>query len=390
MFECFDVVDERLSSTTSGDESVLREVAVASRGLIRCLQIGRRSICVAVASIAPTVAAAPATPSGTLLVYPGDARPADAVLVQLPAGKRQALPQSRLSRAYSEKDDRWFANNSPAASGELVRVDGNGNIDIFDRRSMTRVAGFALNSVPGADQPKVYGPVKPSPDGRYLLTYWKKSYRKGKPDLVVFDRTGGVVESGSQFTYDRFAHRNAVAWLPDGRYVYLAGERIVLQAVGSSKLQVSKLALPPAASSADADLAVSPDGRRLLMSLHASSKDKGGRATEHGLLFISDLDGSNLRQLTMPSTRIRADGLRVAHRNATWSPDGRWVAFAPREGGAYGAPFFRNACPLVTIVPAEGDPVPIDGLRDHERLHVRVPGSSGPLRACGDLAWLPV
>lgn len=80
---------------------------------------------------------------------------------------------------------------------------------------MRRVAGFALTSVPGVDQPRVYGPVKPSPDRRHLLMYWKKSYRKGKPDLVVIDRTGVVVESGSQLAYDRFAHRNAVAWLPD-------------------------------------------------------------------------------------------------------------------------------------------------------------------------------
>jgi Tol biopolymer transport system component len=338
--------------------------------------------------MAPAVLSAPATPSGTLLVYPGDARPTDAFLVHLSKGRREALPQSKLSNAFSEKDDRWFANNSPNASAELVRVDGNGSVDIFERRSMRRVGGFALNRLPGSNQPELYGPVKLSPDGRHLLAYWKKSYRKDKPDLVIFDRNGSIVESGSQFTYDRFAHRNAIDWLPDGRYIYLAGDRIVLQAVGGSKLQIATLSLPPSVSTDGSGIAVSPDGRRMLLSLYASLKDKAGRAVEHGLLFVSDLAGADLRQLTMPSARIQADGIRMSHTNATWSPDGKWVAFAPRQSSAYGAPYFRNGCPFVTIVSTDAEPVRIDGLRDDDRFHARLPGFIGPLRTCGGLTWL--
>lgn len=164
---------------------------------------------------------------GTMLVAASrESSDDDAMLMELTSGRQRPLPRSAFSRRYSESDDAWYAG---AASSVLVRVDGLQNVEFFDRKSLARRGGFSLRNLPGVDSPKFYGPVKPSPDGRYVLAYWKKSYKQTQPIITVFDRGGVVVVSGSPYAYDRFAHRAAFDWLPDGRYIYLAGTKIVAE-----------------------------------------------------------------------------------------------------------------------------------------------------------------
>ena len=66
----------------------------------------------------------------------------------------------------------------------------------------------------------------------------------------------------------------------------------------------------------NASPAISPDGKRIAMIL-----SKGGNPD----LYVSDLDGNNLRQLTRT---------REAESSPCWSPDGTTICFASREGGA--------------------------------------------------------
>jgi TolB protein len=70
------------------------------------------------------------------------------------------------------------------------------------------------------------------------------------------------------------------------------------------------------ASGSNMSPAVSPDGRRLAMILSKSGSPD---------LYVSDLDGTNLKQLT---------ATREAESSPCWSPDGQTVCFVSRERGA--------------------------------------------------------
>ena len=59
---------------------------------------------------------------------------------------------------------------------------------------------------------------------------------------------------------------------------------------------------------------VSPDGQRLVF----------GSGTMQEDLFVTDTDGSNMRQLTNDS---------ALDRRPTWSPDGHQIAFESNRGG---------------------------------------------------------
>jgi len=299
-----------------------------------------------------------------------------------------------MAAAHTEKVDEWYASAFSGSTADLVRVDDLGNVVFFDRSTAETTGGFSIDSLPDTDLPDFYGPIRPSPDGRYLLTYFKANYRHDNPIVTVFDRSGNIVESGSQFSYDRFFHSSAVDWLPDGRYVYLAGPKIVVATIGGDTLQVADLVLPSNASTEGAALDVSPDGRRLLLAVPVVLKDSGGLDTNFSLLYTVNLDGSNLRQLTSLSDDAQAAGVRLYHGNATWSPDGELIAFVVQEGDAYGAPFFRNGCPYVLAVPSDGDQIKIDGFSDPDAYKVfsTNPNTLGreELRACSSVAmsWL--
>jgi Tol biopolymer transport system component len=334
----------------------------------------------------------PSASEGVLLAKPSSlSADGDAALVQFGSGAAAALPKSDESKRGTGFSDQWTASGAANANRELLRVDGLQNIEFFDRTTLARTGGFSVNSLPGVNQPQLWGPVKPSPDGRYVLAYWKQDFRQDKPALTVFDRNGTVIESGSKYVYDSSAQNSAFDWLPDGRYVYLAGTRIVLTTIGSPNLQVADLVLP-ANTGPEGTLAVSPDGQRLLMTLPTVLQDKSGLDVSFGLLFSSRLDGSSLTQLTSLTSRARLDGGRILHRRASWSPDGSKVAFALDAGGSYSIPWFSNGCPPVMVVPSDGNQIAIDGIADPASYHVLVnaPQAGSTLKACppGPLFWL--
>jgi hypothetical protein len=334
-------------------------------------------------------AAACAAASGTLLISkPVDPR-ADAWLVDIASGRETPLPRSALAQRRSERNDQWYGS---AGSSALVRIDGMGNVDVFDRKTLSRTGGFSLDRLPGVDNPKLTGPLKPSPDGRYLLGYWRPNYRDDEPRLVVFDRSGRVVESGSPYRYERFFASNAFGWLPDGGYLYLAGDKLVLATPGDKVLRSAPVQFPPGVSASGATLEVSPDGRRLLWSMSAERTRRSGEKVTDSLLFVSKLSGSDMRRLTSPSARAREHVFHQLHVSPAWSPGGEAVAFTLRVPNNYAAmPFGGGACQPVYVVPSRQGEVLIDGRDDAAALQMRLPGrTQRVLETCGGvLHWLP-
>jgi len=308
--------------------------------------------------------------------------------VDLRSGVGVVLPQSAYARNRSESPDIWSASTSYTSNLELVRVDRAYNVDIFDPSGKERVAGFSLRSLPGVHQPSLQGPVKPSPDGRYLLTYWKKTFRQRAAEIVVFDRTGRIVESGSPYKYERQGYMNSFDWLPDGSYVYLAGSRIVLSAIGSERVKTPELHLPRNVK-ADGTLSVSPDGTRIALSLPVLQKDQSGFDATYNFLFTANLDGSALQQLTTLSRSAIDSNLRIGHGGPSWSPDGKWIAFGARvKGGA--SPYFGVECSPVIVVASDARLVPIDGWKEPESRYIHFTDPQSGIRRrldCGAL-WL--
>jgi len=125
------------------------------------------------------------------------------------------------------------------------------------------------------------------------------------------------------------------AWSPDGERLALAGwdERhpsragiyTVRAADGSDLIQITKAA----DGSIHEPIAWSPDGRRILFFVEAGPV---GPVTHAGDLFVVSVDGTDLQQLNPPGVlfgRVTAAGTA-----ATWSPDGREVAFGGLDAEA--------------------------------------------------------
>lgn len=321
------------------------------------------------------------TDQGRLLYDPGAGK--YLTRLNLQNGQAVELPKSELAGSYLNMRDYWYVGTS--GRGDLVREDKNGKVSFHDRTSLAATAGgFDIARLAGTDQPALYGSTRLSPDGTYVLSYFKANYRSDQPALTVMDRQGAIIEAGSPLSYDRNEVRDAIDWLPDGRYVYLAGARIVIARPGQGIVGQVPLALPAGASLANSSLRASPDGQRLLLTLQTSVN-----ATDYGLLYTVNLDGSNLRQLTAPSARLQQSQLRSFHAGATWSPDGRWIAFAAR-GVNPAAPGNFDPCAPVIVLSSEAATFAVDGISDPADKKLTLNTGNGGKQVVVDCGGIPL
>jgi len=333
----------------------------------------------------PAVAAEPPTTlssrlPGKLLVESGRGRAFDTHLIELASGRSQILPRSPAGEAQSSAD--VWRPGQPGGSGTLVRTDPIGNLAFFDGRSLREDGGIALQPLRERGLDPKFRSAVPSPDGRLLAGYWWPN-GDGKPRLFVITRGLKLIDNGSPLRYPSDGATQAIDWLPDGRYVYLAGDTLVVARPGGGIVSQGRLALPRGVDPEGARLKASPDGRHVLLTMDTRTR------VPLGLLFTARIDGSEVKLLTEPGGRLARDNdVRLSMQGATWSPDGRWIAFVvrgvnPGVAGAY------SACQPVLVVPFDGASHVIDGVGDEERYGLRVRGESTPLKACGTVGWLP-
>lgn len=145
-------------------------------------------------------------------------------------------------------------------------------------------------------------------DGQHMAVRYSGPDNGADWAISVFDRAGeGVARLPREF--------ESFAWAPDGRMFAAAVNQL---AVTDAALTV----LSPVVTLTEpiSDLAVSPDGTQLALTLT-------------GHIWVMNVDGSSLRQLTM-SSNVEYD--------AEWSPDGRHILV--RHG---------ETCGQLFVVPAD-------------------------------------
>ena len=328
----------------------------------------------------PTTPTNPTNPTGAtpttqgVLTLSMSAHPAQRVT--LAAAKIDALPESQAAVHYDERDS-WTSTR-----GGLVRLDTTDVLTLFDPTTLQPVGGFDLHNVAGANQPEFKSAVRLSPDGKLLLGYLQLNYQSDNPVITVLDLQGKVVQSGSPYTYDRYWHRHLFDWLPDGRYVYLAGEFIAVADLKAGMVARVAFPLPASITTEGGMLRASPDGKRLLLALGTNVS-----GTMYTLLYTVNIDGTGFKQLTKPSDRVVASGIRMGHGNATWSPDGKWIAFSAR-GVNPGTPGFYQSCQAVQVIPSDAAaPVSVDGTDDPADRRLTLTDAQGKKTVVEDCAF---
>jgi WD40 repeat protein len=160
------------------------------------------------------------------------------------------------------------------------------------------------------------GQPKVSPDGALVAIEWHSidiGDDPSVPIVTVFDRNGAIqVRWGEADDWD---------WLPDGRL--LLADRNDIAVTNETLDEITEVA---SLTDDIEDLELSPDGTRLAFAMN-------------GHIWTMGVDGSGLRRVTRAPVEVSAP---------TWSPDGRYLAV-----------ILELVCPVVAVVPADGERVSV-------------------------------
>lgn len=198
------------------------------------MQVSRR-LCIAGLAVAVWAGTMPAYATqasqlpGRLLIEDGRSEAFVSHARDLKTGRSQALPRSPAGEAQTSPDI-WQAGQ-PGGNGTLVRKDPIGNLAFINGHSLQEDGSISVGPLRDAGLDPQFQSAIPSPDGQMLLGYWRP-YGEGKPRLFVISRPMTLRDDGSPLRYPTDEAAYAIDWLPDGRYVYLAGNILVVARPG--------------------------------------------------------------------------------------------------------------------------------------------------------------
>lgn len=198
--------------------------------------------------------------------------------------------------------------------------------------------------------------------------------------IVILDAENGNLVSGWEVSGVSFLHYGIPVWTADNTLYFRIGSVVYRCSPDDGYASAPKVLTLPAGSSF---LTVNPQGTKFVF-----------RNSKH--LWMCDIDGSNLQQITTAATYdvidydgeqrpvFSPDGKYIAFTGATkkgtpWSdhdyPDGSWVV---STGGKYG---------YIIVIPADGKLYDLDN-ENSGAVWLRKPGSSANGIPCsGSLIW---
>ncbi len=313
--------------------------------------------------------------------------------------------QGTLLSASPTGGNSWTGSTDKST---ILRVSGGGpnGEDVLER---IRTSDWTRQGAPTLIAGTFHRP-KVSPDGKYILTFWEGA-DENRSRLTIFDTaTGAIIKRGSKLD-DKIVISSPAAWLPDGRYIYLAGNRsYAASPTAPDEVLLGTLDLPlnsvfeDETDSTGTQLAVSPDGRKITFDW-SERRSPGGTSDLH--IWVANIDGTGLHRLTSPPDTTTA--LSFTFGNATWSPDSKWVAAVVYMNGSIVAPIFppdqsfpgvpggiigSTGCSTnpVFVLPVDAVKVPISWPR-YDVLHgLKVRNSSGNggmwVSTCASVHWV--
>ncbi|MCF8207656.1 MAG: hypothetical protein K9J82_21415 [Methylotenera sp.] len=298
-----------------------------------------RACAMAPASELPEPSSAAGSAQGWLLLSPPADVDADAAVLSPATGRWRGLPRSALAASYARRADHWTLGGP----GLLVRRDARHQVTGWRLPELQPVGSFTLGQAVGTDEPGLYGELRPSPDGQWLLGVWRPGGRGGDR-LVVLDWRGQVRR---EWPIEAHADR-AWAWLPDGRVVVLREEAWWALALDGRSERLGQAGLPPGAVWRGAEIEVSPDGEQVVAVLTTQDAVARGEAAQHRLPYLGRLQGGPLQ----PLVRLPPGQLVSMSAVVRWGASGLWLLWGGRSG-AYGAAQPAARCAELGWVPRE-------------------------------------
>jgi len=351
---------------------------------------------------APTTA----TPPAILTYYNGQTLPGRLMVTRAFGDMNvYTLSSGTGVNVGNESDEVWWHGDT--SPNTVVRYDRNGpftepvRVSFFDTTTWTKKA-------PDLTLTSTFNHPKLSVDGRYLLTFWHGPDDEGSVSnpLTIFDSTTGRIVKRGSTIHKRDLDSvigSPAAWLPDGSYVYLDGNKLYKSSPTDffehpvAILDLEDNLATGGKGSLFVHLTASPDGRRLAF-------------TWNGHIWVVDVNGANLHRITEVPSDSTNQVLGASFGSPTWSPDSRWVAGVFFRGGTNTAPVFPNpdetlnpayqvigttGCNSpVFVLPADAAPTPISWPRWDPDHGVRVKSANGQsllgLFVCSSAVyWIP-
>ncbi len=194
----------------------------------------------------------------------------------------------------------------------------------------------------------LYGAAKPAPRSQIVAAKWSDEANGERyasdARLTLFSWDGKVLGRSSEVVRD-------FDWLPDERLIYASGQSIFLTTSGMAQGNLLK---PLADLEGVPDLlAVSPDGRQVAFTMVTDYGVGILHKKIEGSSWVMDIDGNNLRQLTMPP-----EGTKASEYAPAWSPDGQWILLSQGGFSALAGGSTNPGLPgALYIIPADGTKV---------------------------------
>jgi len=182
--------------------------------------------------------------------------------------------------------------------------------------------------------------AKPSRNAQYIALARQYGDLGSNSLLEIHDRSGSLVSSS--VVEDNRASIT-IDWLPDNILVYTFKQSIFMTtALSTTGIEIFSF---PLEQGTPDKIAASPDGLQLAFQLRTN----GSFVADHGHIWVINIDGSGLRQLT----NVPDDDNPVVNYPA-WSPDGHWILVVE---GRYKGSNGTGGPGTLYAVPSDGEKV---------------------------------